>query len=231
MGIAMRKAFLVGALSTILGVSGCTSVTVPLPQAKKGTTVVLGKRTSTGVGDAILAEFDYFYRSGAVPDASVEARSAEWSMRIPAGTPLMEVLLRDQKWYCTTFFAAYNLMGVPGANACLRDSKGDGRFDQVDHTGASWGVAQTQPVTYRPTEIGQPGGFKVELLYEGISGNVVNVTYREFSENMIRPAFQQDLKYTITKPDEEISFRGAKIIVHSSTNSKIEYTVTSSIRR
>lgn len=222
---------MVGLAGLLSVLAGCTSVSVPMPQAKKGSSVVVGQRVTAGVGDPILAEYDYFYRSGAVPDASVEARSAEWTMRIPAGTPLMEVTLRDQKWYCTTFFAAYNLMGVPGANACLRDSKGDGHFDQADHTGASWGIAQTHPITYRPTEIAQPGGFKVELLYEGISGNVANITYREFAENMIRPAFQQDLKYTLARPDEEISFRGARIVVHSATNSRIDYTVLSGMRR
>ncbi|WP_146205430.1 MULTISPECIES: hypothetical protein [unclassified Azospirillum] len=222
---------MVGLAGLLSVLAGCTSVSVPMPQAKKGSSVVVGQRVTAGVGDPILAEYDYFYRAGAVPDASVEARSAEWTMRIPAGTPLMEVTLRDQKWYCTTFFAAYNLMGVPGANACLRDTKGDGHFDQADHTGASWGSAQTQPVTYRATEIAQPGGFKVELLYEGISGNVVNITYREFAENMIRPAFQQDLKYTLARPDEEISFRGVRIVVHSATNSRIDYTVLSGMRR
>lgn len=227
----MRKALAVGLAGMVAVLAGCASLSVPMPQAKKGSSVVVGQRAAVGVGDAILAEYDYFYRPGAVPEASVEARSAEWTMRIPAGTPLMKVTLRDQDWYCTTFFAAYNLMGVPGANACLRDSKGDGHFDQVDHTGASWGVAQAQPITYRATEIAQPGGFKVELLYEGISGNVVNITYREFAENMIRPAFQQDLKYTLARSDEEISFRGARIVVHSATNSKIDYTVLSGIRR
>lgn len=222
---------MVGLAGLLSVLAGCTSVSVPMPQAKKGSSVVIGQRVTAGVGEPILAEYDYFYRAGAVPDAPVEARSAEWTMRIPAGTPLMEVMLRDQKWYCTTFFAAYNLMGIPGANACLRDSRGDGHFDQVDHTGASWGIAQTQPITYRPTEIAQPGGFKVELLYEGISGNVVNITYREFAENMIRPAFQQDLKYTLARPDEEVSFRGARIVVHSATNSKIDYTVLSGMRR
>ncbi|WP_451982875.1 hypothetical protein [Azospirillum endophyticum] len=227
----MRKALLIGALVSLAAVSGCNSVSVPMPQAKKGSTAVIGQRATAGVGDPILAEFDYFYRAGAVPEASVEAKSAEWTMRVPAGTPLMEVTMRDQKWFCTTFFAAYNLMGVPGANACLRDSKGDGHFDQVDHTGASWGIAQTQPITYRPTEIAQPGGFKVELLYEGIAANVVNITYREFAENMIRPAFQQDLKYTLAKPNEEISFRGARIVIHSATNNQIDYTVLSGMRR
>ncbi|MGR0183224.1 hypothetical protein [Azospirillum aestuarii] len=201
------------------------------PQAKRGTAPELGTRTMAGVGEPMLVEYDYFYRPGAVPNGSIEGRSAEWTMRIPAGTPLVSARLRDQPWYCTTFFAAYNLMNVPGAGACTRDSQGNGTFDEVDHTGISWGVAKVPPVSYRPTEIALPGGFKVELLYEGISGNVVNITYREFADNMARPAFQQDLKYTLSKPDEEISFRGARIRIHAAGNNQIEYTALSTMRR
>ncbi len=37
------------------------------------------------------------------------------------------------------------------------------------------------------------------LVYGGIAQSVVNVTYKEFSGNLARPAFTQDLKYDISK--------------------------------
>jgi len=41
--------------------------------------------------------------------------------------------------------------------------------------------------------------FKKELVYTGISRNVISILYREFKEDMARPAFSQDLKNMISR--------------------------------
>jgi len=67
---------------------------------------------------------------------------------------------------------------------------------------------------------------KQELVYNGKAGNTIKVSYREFSGNMARAAFTQDLVYDLSE-SKEISFRNIKIEVAEATNSYIRYKVVS----
>ncbi|MCR4309278.1 MAG: hypothetical protein NUW14_04545 [Deltaproteobacteria bacterium] len=67
---------------------------------------------------------------------------------------------------------------------------------------------------------------KQELVYGGKSGNTIKMSYREFSGNLARPAFTQELTYDLTE-SKEIGFRRMIIEVKEATNSKIKYTVKS----
>ena len=66
--------------------------------------------------------------------------------------------------------------------------------------------------------------FKRELVYTGISKNVVSILYREFKNDMARPAFTQDIKYDLGE-GSEIGYRGARFKVISATNTGITYTL------
>jgi hypothetical protein len=71
-----------------------------------------------------------------------------------------------------------------------------------------------------------------ELLYEGIAGDVIKLAYREYTDNFARPAFQQDLSYTLRPPGPtEITFRGVRIEVLAADNNRIRYRVVSGFSR
>lgn len=65
-------------------------------------------------------------------------------------------------------------------------------------------------------------GFKRELVYTGVSKNVVFVLYREFSSDLARPAFSQELKYDLSE-GRVVGYRGARFEVISATNQGIKY--------
>lgn len=67
-------------------------------------------------------------------------------------------------------------------------------------------------------------GFKAELLYTGITGNSLRLTFREYSNDMARPAFTQELTYNL-KESAVIAFRTLKIKVIKATNSSLKFTV------
>lgn len=71
-------------------------------------------------------------------------------------------------------------------------------------------------------------GFRKELLYSGVSKGTISIEYREFSNNMARPAFSQELKYDLAEGDE-IGFRGARFRILKATNLGITYTVLRSL--
>ncbi|MEQ1738297.1 MAG: hypothetical protein ABL884_00170 [Methyloglobulus sp.] len=64
--------------------------------------------------------------------------------------------------------------------------------------------------------------FKKELVYTGVSQKVISILYREFNEDMARPAFSQDLKYDLSESNI-IGYRGARFEIIKATNQELTY--------
>jgi hypothetical protein len=69
-----------------------------------------------------------------------------------------------------------------------------------------------------------PDGFKRELIYTGRAGNAVSILYREFVNDMARPAFSQQLQYDVST-DAVIGYKGARFEVLKADNTGITYRV------
>ena len=82
------------------------------------------------------------------------------------------------------------------------------------------------PIEYKAElmPIPKKGYLKQEFIYNGKVGNAIKFTYREFMDDLARPAFTQDLQYDLTE-SKVIGFRGLRIEIISATNIKIEYKV------
>ena len=68
------------------------------------------------------------------------------------------------------------------------------------------------------------GSFKRELVYTGIARNIISILYREFNNDIARPAFTQELKYDLSE-SKIIGYRGSRFEVVSATNTGITYRV------
>ena len=66
--------------------------------------------------------------------------------------------------------------------------------------------------------------FQQALIYSGKVGNKINIGYREFSSNMARPAFNNDVEYDLSE-SSEIGYKGALLKVINANNQSIEYEV------
>lgn len=66
--------------------------------------------------------------------------------------------------------------------------------------------------------------FKRELVYTGVSKNVIFILYREFKDDFARPAFSQELKYDLSE-SRVVGFRGARLEIFEATNQGITYRV------
>jgi hypothetical protein len=62
-----------------------------------------------------------------------------------------------------------------------------------------------------------PDNQKKELIYTGVSKNVISLVYREYQNDLARPAFSQDLKYDLGE-GRVIGFKGARFEVIKATN-------------
>jgi len=66
--------------------------------------------------------------------------------------------------------------------------------------------------------------FKQELVYAGISQGTVAITYKEYKDDQIRPAFTQELRFDL-KEGNQVGFRGARVRIIKAGNVSIQYVV------
>lgn len=67
-------------------------------------------------------------------------------------------------------------------------------------------------------------GFRKELLYSGVSKGTVSLEYREFSNNLARPAFSQQVTYDLSEGNE-VGFKGARLVIIKAANTLLRYRV------
>lgn len=72
--------------------------------------------------------------------------------------------------------------------------------------------------------------FKQEFIYNGKVGSSLKFIYREYINDMARPAFNQDLQYDLNESNV-IGFKGLRIEVIKATNTNIQYKILSSFNK
>ncbi|MBB3122279.1 hypothetical protein [Pseudoduganella violacea] len=85
-------------------------------------------------------------------------------------------------------------------------------------------------IDYKATTVERWGStsFKRELVYSGVSQNTISILYREFKDDMARPAFSQELKYDLAQ-GRSIGYRGARFEIERATNISITFKVLKSL--
>lgn len=72
--------------------------------------------------------------------------------------------------------------------------------------------------------VASDNSFQQTLIYSGKVGNKINVGYREFSSNLARPAFNNDVEYDLNQ-SKQIGYKGALLEVVDANNQSITYRV------
>lgn len=84
-----------------------------------------------------------------------------------------------------------------------------------------------QDISYKKSDniiIPHKDSFIRELVYTGISKNVITIVYREYFNDLARPAFSQELKYDLGEGNV-IGYKGSRFEVVKATNTGITYKV------
>lgn len=76
----------------------------------------------------------------------------------------------------------------------------------------------------------QADDFQQTLLYNGKIGNRITLAYREFKDNMARPAFNNTVEYDLSE-STTVGYKGARIDVIKATNTEITYRIISGFQR
>ena len=220
------------ALTLALVVSACGGTVRELSEYKVGQEPPIGTVQTAVVGDVLYSEFEYTGNSGAVATSAFEQGiGLGGSVTVPVGTPLYASDIDGRKGYCTAALTYSDPLVGPYRGTCWFDANSDKRFEEF------WVMPGAVPITYetdvplayRSTEMSNTaGGYKNEIVYQGLDGNVLRMLYREYVDNMARPAFQQELTYNVNPAGPtQIRFRSVSMEVTSAQGSDITYTVKS----
>ncbi|GKX56011.1 hypothetical protein SOASR030_21230 [Leminorella grimontii] len=82
--------------------------------------------------------------------------------------------------------------------------------------------ADNMPFEKISLSVSSDSSFQQTLLYNGRVGNKINIGYRELSNNMARPAFNNDVEYDLSA-SRLIGYKGARLEVIEATNQSITY--------
>jgi hypothetical protein len=218
-------------VASLLALTHCAPIQVGAdakPAKKTGQNVEFGVPAFAPVGGTVFSQFDY----NAVTRAFVQApysRSVGVGGRIilSVGQPLFPAMVAGQQAYCSDnpTFLAY--LGSDNRRVCYFDNGNTGRFTTAYVAGTLADTKLDVDVPYSVREEAIGAGFKYELLYQGFDRGVVRVAYREYLADFARPAFQQDLTYTLDPSGTtEASFRNVRFVIISADNNGIKYYVT-----
>lgn len=222
----MKNLLLVSVVGITLVGCAATSVTTYAPQQKQLSEPPIGSINTANLGDMLLTQgvmterdalyFEnsqkiglgftihqgYFPKSAETPEYLYFGSSSDSGagsltdvLGMPKiGTNVIAVRKSDQA-ICT-----FNAIG--GVVNCKNG---------VDHTIKNWITANSN-------------NFQQTLLYNGKVGNKINIAYREFSSDLARPAFNNDVEYDLSESNQ-IGYKGALLEVIEANNQMIKYKV------
>lgn len=210
-------------VSVLMIITGCGVITEARPIHRVGHLPAHAAVSTTDVGEVMYAEYDYFslgWRRVRFP------RDFEWGLptttvSIPAGDSLVSI---GGGAYCTVA-ERYSSLGFR-RRVCFADENQDMRFDRIQIEGTIVGYSVDVP--YVPYSAGEKevlrGGFRQEIVYQGVTGGAIRILYREYTNDFARPAYYQDISYDY-QPGVTIRFKGARAEILDANREQVTYKV------
>lgn len=231
----MKKIILVisvAAILTVMMLSGCTArFNAVLPTSEQSDNMIVGAIQTTAVGNPIIRQDDLLIYPAFINEN--EIRFPETSYYSFSNLPAKSILkatyqLEDGSFYCvpasnTSVIFHTGWVPVP---ICLN----------IDPSGKlnSWAPCRQpgrqideeifQKINFQKISVWAPGSKRKEILYNGKSKDTIKLAYREYIDDVARPAFYQDLNFDLAE-SKLIGFKGIQIEIIEATNSTIMFKV------
>jgi hypothetical protein len=186
----LRKSILLGAFfaaSASAGIEKVEERIVSEPAA--------GQQRTVSVGSPILERSRSLLIEETVISVDEKMKGGRWVLPLTI-TPEETLTQVESK-------AKFKACTRQGNGPCGLDDDGDGVFDRMAQDDMSLAIKLKKPVRYttrRQTSVrDDPKNFKQILLYAGAAGDTLRLSYREFSNDMARPAFTEDLSIPLAR--------------------------------
>lgn len=213
---------LLAALVSCVICAGCITVpavTAYAPPTVEITTPVLGAVTEVRVGD-------YLIEAGLLSEADAIGIPAPVQMTgftLPAGEYVKIGTMNGKEMFrasqgggpainANALYPGGMVITVSGEVVCLGDS--------------TFVCGKSPLLTRFKKRASNAPNFSQTLIYNGKIGSKIAVAYREFSNDVARPAFSNSAEYDL-KESKVIGYRGARIEVLDANNETIKYRVLS----
>ena len=199
----------------------CASIPKPLlPVYQENAIPEVNSEQSKEIGETlVLFEKAYFVDVLKITE-SVEAPKRFFASEITKGS------VYTLKGKTKEYDLYYNTSNLSGIAIPLNGSAEKG-FIKRGINGIDY-YAFRQKIKYSKQKISDPSSenFKKEFIFNGKSGNNLKFTYREYVNDMARPAYQQDLQYDLAE-SSVIGFKGIRMEVLQASNTNIKYKLLS----
>jgi len=223
--------YIVLVMSAVLLLAGCAvRYDAVLPTPDKFENFMEGAIQVKSAGDSIIRQDDLLVYPGFISGKEVlipENAFMSFSA-LPAGTRMKaEYKYEDGLFFCQPMGAVIinKSAKIPWPVCLIIDSTGKlAGFAYCHDPGTPLHVDAFKGINFQKTTVNAPGSMRKEILYNGKSKDTIKITYREYINDMARPAFYQDLNYDLNESNV-IGFRGTQIEIIAATNSDIKFKV------
>ena len=185
---------------------------------------------TVNIGDSLLSKAKVEKREGLQLKNFVSGSFGLYKVNFHRGDYYLRSVTLDSKQYAPI-----------NANKCTWDNgevnrdcfininNRTGRISGVTLGGVAISLKPVPSVIKKEMTLVNTTNFKQEMIYNGKSGSIARFLYREYSGNMARPAFSQELTYDLSS-SKIIGFKEVRLEVINTTNTSIKYKVISGFR-
>ena len=228
----MLKMLLAAAIIAL--VSGCTSLPVARPaEVSEISKPAVGEVTTASVGSPILEQGKFTTLATLSLDREFEVSKLLIKVKMARGETLLAAHIDGEAVACSTAKTYYDPIVGPWAISCLHDRNSDGAYELVSFQPSAVrgyiDLPYTVTATSAPTTVQNSKSYRFELLYEGHDGSGLKLRYREYFDDMARPAFTQEATYPVGPMPMTVKFKKAEIDVLELLPSEIRYVVRSGL--
>jgi hypothetical protein len=213
------KIFLPTFIATL---SGCGTYH-PLPESFAPTQVekitpAINQESEAEIGETIISKsYTTVYPAVILDQEALDSKILPpFTVAIPPGKHRLRHIINGDKYYSN-----------PPANSGIYVPSDKSKQPSIYYWQSLDGkflIGETVSIKEINEEISNSSSFRRELIYGGLSGKTVTINYREFKDDLARPAFSQELKYDLSQEDV-IGFRGARFKIIKATNTKLVYKI------
>lgn len=190
----------------------------------------LATQAEVPVGGIVYSQYRYWSRIAYRLDDGVNLPFILGTILAEPGEILIKALASGKPAFCTQRKVYYDPLVGPTSIACFYESQ-PGFLGSVSTTPGMVTMSKDLqvPVTYSKREdiFPKPNSFKNELLFQGKNGSNIKFSYREYVNDLARPAYFQDVTYDLSTLPTIITFRTVKLEVIEVNNNGMKYKVLS----
>jgi hypothetical protein len=219
-------------LALALSLSGCATTKQTIsPNLRIVDLPPLNEERISELGETLVQKGKVYTYEAVRLENTVTAGDGFLLKKFTLSPGILKASMRDDEriYYTTDKLAVYDaILGTSLQSGGLAVNQKDEKDIRFHLNGVAVMRPKPDPVLTKTqvADVDHPS-FRQELIYNGRSGDTLKFLYREYTSDLLRAPFSQEIQYDL-KDGSTIGFKGARIEVMEATNTKLKYRVVAS---